>query len=99
MIFDEMHDEWGHMMDWFTPNGVLIFLGVISFIAVVVILLFVLNRHSNLEENFEDTADIITHSVREEEFKPSETTNYCPECGSKLDDRSSKFCSLCGIRL
>ncbi len=99
MIFDYMHDESGHMMDWFIPNGALIFLGVISFIAVVVILLFVLNRHSNREEYFEDTTDIITPSVREEEFKPSEITNYCPECGSKLDDRSSKFCSLCGIKL
>ena len=98
MIFNEMHDEWGHMMDWFTPNGTLIFLGVISFIAVVVILLFVLNLHTNREEYFEDTADIITPSVRHEEFKPSEITNYCSECGSKLDDRSSKFCPLCGTR-
>ena len=99
MIFDEMHDDWGHMMDWFTPNGALIFLGVISFITIVVILLFVLNRHSNREEYLEDTADIITTSVRHEEFKPSETTNYCSACGSKLDDRNSKFCSLCGTRL
>ncbi len=98
MIFDEMYDEMGHMMDWFTPNGALIFLGVISFIAVVVILLVVLNLHTNREEYFEDTADIITPSVRHEEFKPSEITNYCSECGSKLDDRSSKFCPLCGTR-
>ncbi|GAH41361.1 unnamed protein product, partial [marine sediment metagenome] len=41
MIFDEM----GHMMDWVAPNGVLIFLGVTSFIIIVVILLFVLNQH------------------------------------------------------
>ena len=99
MIFDEMHDEMGHMMDWFTPNGALIFLGVISFVIIVVILLFVLNRQTNREEYFEGTADIITPSVRHEEFKPSETTNYCPQCGSKLDDRNSKFCALCGTRL
>ena len=99
MIFDEMHDEWGHMMDWVTPNGVLIFLGVLSFIAIVVILLFVLNRHTDHEEYLESTTDVITSSVRQEEFKPSEITNYCPECGSKLDDRNSKFCSLCGTRL
>ena len=99
MIFDEMHDEWGHMMDWFTPNGALIFLGVISFIAVVVILLFVLNRYTNREENLEDNINTITPSVKNEEFEPSETTNYCSACGSKLDDRNSKFCSLCGTRL
>ncbi|MBY8980739.1 MAG: zinc ribbon domain-containing protein [Candidatus Lokiarchaeota archaeon] len=99
MIFDEMHEYMGHMMDWVTPNGALIFLGVISFIAIVVILLLVLNRHTNPEESIESTIDVITPSVRQEEFKPSEITNYCPECGSKLDDRSSKFCSLCGIRL
>ena len=98
MIFDYMHDEMGHMMDWFTPNGSIIFLGVISFVIIVVILLFVLNLHTNREEYFEDTADIITPSVRHEEFKPSEITNYCSECGSKLDDRSSKFCPLCGTR-
>ncbi len=99
MIFDYMHDETGHMMDWFTPNGALIFLGVISFIAVVVILLFVLNRHTNREEYLEDNIDIITPSVKHEEFKPSEATNYCSECGSKLDDHNSKFCPLCGTRL
>jgi hypothetical protein len=99
MIFDEMHDEWGHMMDWFTPNGSLIFLGVISFIAVVVILLFVLNRHTNREELLDATIETITPSVNHTEFKPSETTKYCPECGSKLDDRNFKFCALCGTRL
>jgi uncharacterized paraquat-inducible protein A len=98
MIFDEMHDEWGHMMDWFTPNGALIFLGVISFIAVVVILLFVLNRHTNREEFLETTNDSITPSVKLTELKPSERTNYCPECGSKLDDRNSRFCPLCGAK-
>ena len=99
MIFDEMHDGWGHMMDWFTPNGALIFLGVISFIAVVVILLFVLNRYTNREENLEDNINAITPSVKNEEFEPSETTNYCSACGSKLDDRNSKFCPLCGTIL
>ena len=99
MIFDGMHNDMGHMMDWFTPNGALIFLGVISFIIVVVILLFVLNRHTNSEEYLEATIDTITPSIRHEEFKPSEITNYCPECGSKLDDRSSKFCPLCGTKL
>ena len=99
MIFDEMHEYMGHMMDWVSPNGALIFLGVISFIAIVAILLFALNRHTNREEYIEDTADSITPSVRHEEFKPSETTNYCPQCGSKLEDRNSKFCALCGTRL
>lgn len=99
MIFDEMYNEMGHMMDWFTPNGALIFLGVISFIVIVTILLFVLNRHTNREEFLESTIDIITPSVSHEEIKPSETTNYCPECGSKLDARNSKFCPLCGTRL
>ncbi|TES99712.1 MAG: zinc ribbon domain-containing protein [Promethearchaeota archaeon] len=100
MIFDEMHDEWGHMMDWVTPNvGALIFLGVISFIAIVVILLFVLNRHTNREEYLETTIDPITPSVKHTEFEPSEATNYCSACGSKLDDRNSKFCPLCGTGL
>ena len=99
MIFDYMHDETGHMMDWFTPNGALIFLGVISFIIVVVILLFVLNQHTNVEEYLEDTTDTITPSGKHMELKPSETTNYCPECGSKLDDRNSKYCPLCGTGL
>ena len=99
MIFDEMHDEFGHMMDWFTPNGALFFLGVISFITIVVILLFVLNRYTNREEYLEDTINTIIPSGNHEEFKPSETTKYCPECGSKLVDRNSKFCPLCGTRL
>jgi len=95
MLFDEM----GHMMDWFTPNGAIIFLGVISFIVIVLILLFVLNRRKNREEYLEDTIDTITPSGKHEEFKPSETTKYCPECGSTLDARNSKFCPLCGTRL
>ena len=99
MIFDEMYDEMGHMMDWFTPNGAIIFLGVTSFIIIVVILLFLLNRHTIREEYFEDTIDTITPSGKHEEFKPSETTKYCPECGSKLDDRNFKFCALCGTKL
>ena len=99
MIFDEMYDEMGHMMDWFTPNGAIIFLGVTSFIIIVVILLYILNRHTNREEYLEDTIDTITPSRKHEEFKPSETTKYCPECGSKLDARNSKFCPLCGTRL
>jgi len=75
-------------MDWFTPNGALIFLGVLSFIIIVAILLFLLNRHMNREEYLEDTFDTITPSGSHEEFKPSETTKYCPECGSKLDARN-----------
>ena len=67
MIFDEMYDEMGHMMDWFTPNGALIFLGVISFIIIVAILLFVLNRHTNPKEYLEGTIDIITPSGNHEE--------------------------------
>ena len=94
-----MYDEMGHMMDWVTPNGALIFLGVISFIIIIAILLFVLNRHTNREEYLERTNDIVTPSGKREEFKPSETTNYCSECGSKLDARNSKFCPLCGTRV
>ena len=84
MIFDEMHNEWGHMMDWFTPNGALIFLGVISFVAVVVILLFVLSRRTNRDEYLEATIETITPSINHTEFKSSERTNYCSECGSKI---------------
>ncbi|MHA1105372.1 MAG: hypothetical protein ACTSPN_06580, partial [Promethearchaeota archaeon] len=84
MIFDEMHDGMGHMMDWLPPSGELIFLGVISFIIIVIILLFVLNRHTSYEEYLEDTTDTITPSGNQKESTPSETTNYCPECGSKL---------------
>ena len=98
MIFDEMHDEWGHMMDWLTPNGALIFIGVTSFIVIVIILLFVLNRYTNREEYLEEPTDPILPSGKQKESKPSETTKYCPECGSKLDDPNSKFCSLCGTR-
>jgi len=86
-------------MDCFTPNGALIFLGVTSFIIIAVILLFLLNRSTNREEYSGDTIDTITPSGKHEEFKPSETTKYCPECGSKLDDRNSKFCPLCGTSL
>jgi uncharacterized paraquat-inducible protein A len=99
MIFNEMHEEWGHMMDWVTPNmGVLIFIGVLSFLAIVIILLFALNRHTNREEYLITPIDSITPSVKHTEFKPSERTNYCPECGSKLDDRNSRFCPLCGTK-
>jgi uncharacterized paraquat-inducible protein A len=99
MIFDGIHDDMGHMMDWFTPNGTLIFLGVISFIVIVLILLFVLNRNSNSEKYLEDTTSTLTPSEKHKDFKPTETTEYCSECGSKLDDRNSKFCPLCGTRL
>ena len=98
MIFDEMHDEWGHMMDWFTPNAALIFLGVISFIVVAIILLFILNRHTNREDNLEETNEIITPSEKHPEFKLTETASFCPACGSKLDNRNSKFCPLCGTK-
>ena len=94
-----MHDEWGHMMDWLTPNGALIFLGVISFVIIVMILLFVLNRHTNREKYLEDATDSITPSKKHKEFSPIDTTKYCSECGSKLDDRNSKFCPLCGTKL
>jgi len=99
MIFDEIHDNMGHMMDWLNPYGVLIFLGVISFIIIVIILSFVLNRHTNCEKYLEDTTDNIAPSENHKELKSSEKTKFCPACGSKLDDRNSKFCSLCGTRL
>ncbi|MBY8981581.1 MAG: zinc-ribbon domain-containing protein [Candidatus Lokiarchaeota archaeon] len=98
MIFDDMHNNMPNMMDWFTPNGALILLGIISFIIIVIILVFVLNRHTSLEVCLGDTTDTINPSGKHKEFKPTETTNYCPECGSKLDDRNSKFCPLCGTR-
>ncbi|MBY9014391.1 MAG: zinc-ribbon domain-containing protein [Candidatus Lokiarchaeota archaeon] len=99
MIFDEMHEEWGHMMDWLTPNGALIFLGVISFVIIVIILLFVLNRHTNREEYLEDATESISPSGKHKEFKSTETIKYCSECGSDLNDRNSKFCPLCGTKL
>jgi len=99
MIFDYMHDETGHMMDWFTPNGALIFLGVISFIIVVVILLFVLNRKPNREVYLEDTTGTITPPGKDKKDVPTDASNYCPHCGSKLDDGNSKFCALCGTKL
>ena len=99
MIFDEIYDGMGHMMDWFTPSGELIFLGVISFIIIVIILLFLLNRDTSYEEYLKDTTDTIAPSRKQKEFKPSETTRYCPECGSRLSDPNSKFCPLCGTGL
>ena len=98
MIFDEIHGDMGHMMDWFTPNGTLIFLAVISFIIIVIILLYVLNRNTNREEYLEDITDTINPSGKHKEVKPTETKKYCPICGIKLDDRNSKFCPLCGTR-
>ncbi len=99
MIFDMMSDEWGHMMDWVTPNAVIIFLGAVSFITIVVILLFVLNRYTNHEDYLETSIDAVPPSVKYTEVEPSVITNYCSACGSKLDDRNSKFCPLCGTGL
>ena len=99
MIFDDMHNNMPHMMDWLTPNGALILLGIISFIIIVIILLFVLNRHTSLEECLEDITDGTVPSGKYKEFKSSETIKYCPECGSKFGHSDSKFCPLCGTRL
>ena len=99
MIFNEIHDGMGHMIEWLTPNGTLIFLGVVSFMIIVIILLFVLNRSPNHEVHLDDTTDTITPSGKNKENSLTETSKFCPECGSKLDDRNSKFCALCGTKL
>ena len=99
MIFDGIHDDVGHMMNWPNPAGALIILGVISLTIIIIILIFVLNRYTNHEEYLEDTTDTIAPSESQKELKTSEKTEYCPACGSKLGDRNSKFCTLCGTKL
>ncbi|MFW9951010.1 MAG: zinc-ribbon domain-containing protein [Candidatus Thorarchaeota archaeon] len=99
MIFDGIYDEMGHMMDWFKPNGIILYLGVIIFVIIVIILLLLLNRNSNSEVKLEDSSEDITLSRENRGNTQASTSNFCVECGSELDDHNSKFCPSCGTKL
>lgn len=90
-----------HMMD-LGPNGwIYLLLGGLLFLFVVLILLYFLSRNHS-EENIDKNSKIADQdyqkntSVKNDVENSYSTTQFCPNCGEKVDSETSKYCPFCG---
>lgn len=92
------------MMDWGWNEWLYILIGGLLFLFVVLILFYFLigNHHKGDNVNNEEDVKIRTQKYRNEPtlkknmVKPLSSTRFCPNCGEKLDEETSKYCLFCG---
>jgi len=103
MILDYGHDDINHMMDWGLNGGFFMILGVGIFIAIVVILLYVLSRrprqHTLTDISHQEVNNNKDSDKGIEEKLNSENNYFCPNCGEKFDNRTLKYCPSCGSEM
>ncbi|MFX0008744.1 MAG: zinc-ribbon domain-containing protein [Candidatus Hermodarchaeota archaeon] len=104
MILNFSYGDMPHMMDWGPNAWIYLILGGAVILFVIVILLYFLFRsqhQSNLADpskyEGDDTSQI--SAARENGKSSNETAYFCPNCGVQLEERSSKFCPICGSKL
>lgn len=97
------HDYIGHhMMDMEFGNWFYMFLGIVVILLSVIILIYFLFHYSSqpnsksLLENEKYVSNKISSNITDIEEIGSRNTNFCHNCGQKLDDNSVKFCPYCG---
>ena len=101
MILDTNHNYMMGMMDWGPNSWIFIILGVLGFILILFILLYLLRKSSsgfhNLKTSNKRTPKEIVKNMESEDITVK--VEYCPNCGQKVRDSSVVFCSYCGAKL
>ncbi len=102
MILDN-GDEFTHhmMMDWELGNWIYIILGLGIILLILLILGFIflynnrksMSNHKYIQNNVQKQRE---NEISDNTFQK---VNFCYNCGRKLDDSQSKYCSFCGIQI
>ena len=87
------------MMDWNSEVWVfVIIIGIISFILIILILLYIMRKGTNKLESIK-TSD---QQFKKTELKSNQLldeVNFCPECGAKFDKQGIEYCPACGHKI
>ncbi len=85
--------EWGSYV-WFF----LIFAGIISFLLIILILLYILRKNTNELENIESPSQ----QPKQKELNGNQHLDeikFCPDCGAKLDAKQMGYCPACSHKI
>jgi len=85
-----------HMMDWSSDVWFfVIFIGIIGFILITLILLYIMRKGTNKLESTKSP----DQQFKKTELKSNqlvEEAKFCPECGAKFEAIDLVYCPACG---
>jgi len=88
-----------HMMDWNSEVWFfVIFIGIISFVLITLILLYIMRKGTNNLESAK-TSDQQFKKTELKSNQQLDEVNFCPECGAKFDKQGIEFCQACGHKI
>jgi len=88
-----------HMMEW--SSGVwffVIIIGIISFILITLILIYIMRKGTNKLESTKSS----DQQIKKSELKSNQLLDeakYCPECGAKFETMDLAYCPACGHKV
>lgn len=88
-----------HMMEWGSDVWLfVIVIGIISFLLIVVILLYTMRKGINkLESTKSSDQQIIQTELSS--IQHINEIKFCPECGAKFETMDIAFCPTCGHKV
>ena len=105
MILDQMDDHMGggsQMMGWAPFIWLYMVFGILIFLLVVIVLIYLLNRRPF---QVEDSTPQETQPNQKLKNKgrngvlSEEKAVFCPSCGVQLKNRTLKYCPYCGTKV
>ena len=88
-----------HMMEWSSDVWYfVIFVGIISFLFITLILLYIMRKSTNKLESTKSS----DQPLKKTEFKSDQhldEVQFCPGCGAKFYEKDIIYCPACGHKI
>ena len=85
-----------HMMEWGSNVWIfVIIIGIISFLLIALILLYIMRKGTNKLENTK-SSDQQTKQTELSSIQHLDEIKFCPECGVKFETMDITYCPACG---